>query len=55
LIFFLDPNGVINSSLGVPGAPITMGVNLPPVNPNNYPGTIHFGPSVTGADFYSGI
>ena len=27
------------------GAPITLGTNLPHVDPNNFPGTVHFGPS----------
>ena len=35
------------TNLSLPGAPTTLDANLPPVDPNNFPGTVHFAPSVT--------
>ena len=45
--FFSGPGGVSNVSLGGPGLPPTLGANLPPVDPNNFAGTVHFGQAVT--------
>ena len=48
----VNPNA--NNSTGIPvldptasGSVITIGSNLPHVDPNNYSGNIHFGPSTT--------
>ncbi|UJR32324.1 hypothetical protein I4U23_019788 [Adineta vaga] len=41
--FGQTPAGVVPGS----GAVYTMGTNLPPVDPNNFPGTVHFGPATT--------
>ena len=46
MIFYLDPGGAANLNFGIPGAPATLGTNLPAVDPNNFAGTVHFGPSV---------
>jgi len=39
VLFSLDPEGQITYS--------TPGFNLPSVDPNNFPGTVHFGPATT--------
>ncbi|CAF1135046.1 unnamed protein product [Adineta steineri] len=43
------PGGVVIPGEVIPisSEVITMGTNLPSVNPNTYPGTVHFGPSTT--------
>ncbi len=48
--YFLAPEGVIippNTNVLGLGFPSIPGSNLPNVDPNNYPGTVHFGPSTT--------
>ena len=60
LLIFLAPGGIIpNANLLGSGGVITMGNNLSSVDPNNFPGTVHFGPSTTtigtpGAQFLPG-
>jgi hypothetical protein len=50
-MFFLGPTGIVpNANVGSSGAVYTLGTNLPSIDPNNYGGTVHFGPSTA----YSG-
>ncbi len=46
MFFFVGPTGVANINLGGAGIPPTLGANLPPVDPNAFGGTIHFGQPV---------
>ncbi len=49
--YFIDdlaPGGVFpNANVGNSGAVYTLGTNLPSVDPNNFYGTVHHGPSST--------
>jgi len=45
----LAPGGFPNANLGVGGSGVvhTIGSSLPSVDPNNFPGTVHFGQPTT--------
>ena len=49
-MFYLAPVGiapVFDPNVIGSGVVHTLGSDLPSVNPNTYPGTVHFGPSTT--------